>query len=80
MSGPSFESGGQSVAQCLYPGRLVVVHQQPLRAGTCLLIEAADFVHQVVQRLRACRERGDIGEADAMAPINPATATWNLFA
>ncbi|CDF95044.1 hypothetical protein BN844_0113 [Pseudomonas sp. SHC52] len=79
-SGPPLECGGQGATHSLHHDGVVSVDQQPLRAGAGLLVEAADFIHQVIQCLGAGGVRRDIGEADAMPPVDPAASAWDLFA
>ena len=59
--------------------RIIAIHQQPLRARTGLLIEPADLIGQGIERMGRGGLGREIHEADAMAPIDPATTRRELL-
>jgi hypothetical protein len=58
----------------------VAVDQQPLGAGAGLLVQSADLIDDRVQCLRRGGVRRQVGETDAVPPVDPATTGRQLLA
>ena len=80
VTGTAFERLRHLRADVAHDGLVFTVHQQPLRAGTGLLIEAADLIDDGIEHRWRHGVRAQVNQTDAVPPVDPATAWRELLA